>query len=203
MAVPKGFKPADLGGEPHEVICNPSYKPITINWSVPQPWGRNECAPISLAKQKPGYLYAITWDHHRAARRDTIAYIGISSKLDTRFNDHPKAEALLARKRKTFLSVGDVDFGRLTSTSARTKQITEELEHILIWALWSDLTNDRKMFGMPGHGKNGGGAWHITNAGYRFGGRMPREIIYPWMLIKPGRDRATKSTLAAASEAES
>lgn len=192
MAVPKGFKPADLGGEPGDVDCNPAYRKIAINWSKPAPWVRDESAPIDRAQKKPGYLYAISWDHHRAARRETIAYIGITSKLRSRFDNHPRAAQLLARKRKTFLSLGHVDFGRFKKPSENTRRITEELEHILIWALWTDLENDRKAICIPGYGVNGGGAWHIINEGHRFGGRMPREIIYPWILIKPGRDRSLK-----------
>jgi hypothetical protein len=193
MAAPKGFKPADLGGEPDEFDCKPQYQAASITWSKPKPWLRDEDAPISGAERKPGYLYAISWDHHRAARRETIAYIGITKNLERRFLNHPAAEDLLARKRKTFLSIGHVDFGRFTNPSERTKRITEELEHILIWALWEDLINDRKTICIPGFGRGGGRAWHVTNGGHRFSGRMPREIIFPWMLIKPGRDRSYKA----------
>lgn len=193
MPAPKGFKPADLGGEPGEVPCKPEYRAITITWSKPKAWLREEDAPISGAEQKPGYLYAISWDHHRAARKETIAYIGITKNLQRRFLNHPAAEELLARKRKTFLSIGHVDFGRYTTPSQRTRRTTEELEHILIWALWQDLINDRNTVCIPGFGSVGGGAWHVVNQGHRFSGRMPREIIYPWMLVKPGRDRSYKA----------
>ena len=193
MAAPKGFKPADLGGEPDEVICTPEYRAISITWSKPKPWRRDEDAPISGAEEKPGYLYAISWDHHRAARRETIAYIGITKNLGRRFLNHPAAAELIARKRKTFLSIGHVDFGRFKTASAGTRRTTEELEHILIWALWQDLINDRKTCCIPGFGTAGGRAWHVINEGHRFSGRMPREIIYPWMLVKPGRDRSYKA----------
>ncbi|WP_162806209.1 hypothetical protein [Sphingosinicella terrae] len=190
MVQPYGFKPADLGGEPADVICSPAYRPISIEWAAPEPWGASDVeAPIARAQQKPGYLYAISWDHHLATKRETIAYIGITDRLDRRFDNHPTAAELRGRKRKTFLSIGHVDFGRLKNTSRVTRRITEELEHILIWALWKDLVNDRKMMCIPGFGTNGGGAWHITNTGHSFSGRMPREIIFPWMLIKPRRDR--------------
>ncbi|MBY8823791.1 hypothetical protein [Sphingomonas colocasiae] len=193
MAAPHGFKPADLGGEPNEFDCKPAFRPIEIDWSKPKPWGpSNEIAPISGAQQKPGYLYAISWDHQSAHHRETIAYIGITKNLASRFENHPSAEYLRSKKRKTFLSIGHIDFGRIVNASARTKLVTEELEHILIWALWPTLENVNKIMCIPGHGKNRGGAWHITNTGHRFRGRMPREIIYPWMLVKPGRDRSRK-----------
>ena len=194
MSGPNGFKVSDLGGEPSEVDCKPAFREITIEWSKPKPWKRDEPAPVATVEKKPNYLYAISWDHHLAARRETIAYIGITSALDTRFNCHPKAEELVARKRSTFLSIGHVDFGRFRTSTNHTKQITEELEHLLIWALWQDLLNDRKMRCLPGYGSNGGDPWHISNIGHRFSGRMPREIVYPWMLVKPGRDRSRKAS---------
>lgn len=99
MATPKGFKPADLGGEPTEVLCRPLFRTATISWSDPKPWKRDEDAPIADAEQKPGYLYAISWDHHRATHKETIAYIGITKNLSKRFANHPKAEALVRRKQ--------------------------------------------------------------------------------------------------------
>lgn len=193
MALPRGFKPADLGGEPGEFDSDPAFKAITITWTRPKPWGATDPdPPIADAEQKPGYLYAICWDHHLATRRETIAYIGRTDKLDTRFDNHPTAEALRQRKRKTFLSIGHIDFGRWTTTSPKTRRTTEELEHLLIWALWPDLQNDRKIILIPGFGKHRGHAWHVTNAGHRFRGRMPREIIFPWMLVKPGRYHSSR-----------
>ncbi len=77
---------------------------------------------------------------------------------------------------------------------ARTKDTLEELEHILIWALWAFghvLDNKKKQNILPGLGLNGGGAWQVKSTGYRFKGRMPLEIVFPWMLLKVGRDRST------------
>lgn len=194
MAAPYGFKPADLGGEPDELDCVPAFRPIKINWSKPEPWGPgDEEAPIGKAQRRPGYLYAISWDHHRAHRSETIAYVGITRSLETRFSNHPTSQKLRDMKRKTFLSIGHIDFGRLTTTSHRTIRITEELEHILIWALWPDLVNERKMWRVPGYGRNLGSPWHVVNTGHRFRGRMPREIVFPWMIVKPGRDRSWKA----------
>jgi len=76
--------------------------------------------------------------------------------------------------------------------AGRTQKTLEELEHLLIWALPFDLVNEKKQFTLPGLGKNGGTAWHIHNKGYRFNGRMPKEIVYPWMMIEHGRDRSLK-----------
>lgn len=194
MAIPTGLKPADLGGEPEDLDCTPKFRIATIQWSKPKRWKPSDDAPIIGAQKKPGYLYAISWDHHKAKRRETIAYIGLTSKLDTRFDNHPTAAALIARKRSTFLSIGHIDFGHLKNVSAQTQRITEELEHLLIWAMRTDLENIQKIKGLPAWGTNGGSPWHVYNKGHRFAGRMPREIVYPWMLVKPGRDRSHKAT---------
>ena len=194
MARPDGFKAADLGGEPSDLECSAKYQRITIEWSTPEAWGsKEELAPIDESLKKPGYLYAISWGHHRAKQLETIAYIGITDNLDRRFNNHPTADKLRARKRKTFLSIGRIDFGRLSNKSERTRWITEQLEHLFIWTLWQTLVNERKMVRMPGFGTGGGHAWHIINEGHKFGGHMPSEIVYPWILEKPRRLKRRKT----------
>jgi hypothetical protein len=75
----------------------------------------------------------------------------------------------------------------------------EELEHLLIWAVPGEyLENDRKQFTLPGMGAHRGHAWHVRNTGYRFSGQMPHEIVYPWMMIRAGRDRSRKPAYATA-----
>ena len=69
----------------------------------------------------------------------------------------------------------------------------EEIEHLLIWAL-DPANNTNKNYTLPGMGQRRGNAWHIKNSGYRFAGQMPREIVFPWMLVKVGRDRSKKAT---------
>lgn len=195
MAAPHGFKPADYGEDHEELVERRALRRITINWKKPKHWlPTADGPPLPKTLRRPGFLYALSWDHHLASRRETIAYIGITEDLTTRFVDHKKAKALLARKRKTFIAVGDVDFGRRINADDGTRRVIEELEHILIWALWGeqDLLNERKLLCMPGFGSRGGQAWHIINKGHRFRGQMPREIIYPWMLVKPGRNRSVR-----------
>ena len=196
MVAPQGFKPADYGEDHEELVDRGTVRRITIKWTKPKHWlAGADGPPLPATVRRPGFLYALSWDHHRAARQETIAYIGITEDLKTRFLDHRRAKELLARKRKTFIAVGDVDFGRCVTADAGTRRVIEELEHILIWALWGgqDLLNERKIISLPGFGSKGGKAWHVINTGYRFRGQMPREIIYPWMLVKPGRDRSARS----------
>ena len=69
----------------------------------------------------------------------------------------------------------------------------QEIEHLLIWSVNSyNLQNEKKTSTLPGLGINGGHAWHIFNKGFRFSGRMPLEIVFPWLLVRVGRDVTAK-----------
>ncbi|MDR9759416.1 GIY-YIG nuclease family protein [Rhizobium redzepovicii] len=195
MAAPTHFKPADYGPDVEELGNGAGrfFKPALVDWSRPRDWEVGARAPVDEEYLEPGYLYAITRNHHRAKTRDTIVYIGITNNLDSRFNNHPKARQFADMRRPTGLSIGTIDFGSYrTAKTSGNRAAIEGLEHILIWALWPTLFNDMKQMSLPKFKAPIAQAWHITNIGYRFVGRMPREIIYPWMLIKPGRDRSIK-----------
>ncbi len=195
MTTPYGFKIADFGGEV-EAISNrlgrPLFKSVTISWTAPQIWLREEAAPTYLAEDAPGHLYALVRDHHRAKTRENIVYIGLTNDLSHRFANHPKAEQLRSMRGTTSLSIGNLNFHGYRTAIQKSKPVIEELEHLLIWAL-NPAYNDRKMYSVPGVGARPSRAWHIICDGHRFAGRMPREIVYPWMLIRPGRDRSKKS----------
>lgn len=195
MAAPLYFKPADYGYDVEELSNHSGrmFKAVTVEWSHPRNWNEGERAPIDEEYLEPGYLYAITRNHHRAKTRDTIVYIGITNNLHTRFQNHPKAQEFADMRGPTGLSIGKVNFGSYrTAKTSGNRAAIEGLEHILIWALWPTLNNSAKQMSLPKFKASVAQAWHITNSGYRFSGRMPREIVYPWMLIKPGRDRSLK-----------
>jgi hypothetical protein len=195
MAAPLHFKPADFGYDVEELSNGGGrlFKAVTIDWSRPRDWNEGERAPIDEEYLEPGYLYAITRNHHRAKTRDTIVYVGITNNLDARFHNHPKARQFADMRGPTGLSIGTVDFGSYrTAKTSGNRAAIEGLEHILIWSLWPTLFNDSKQMSLPRFKSSVAQAWHITNSGYRFSGRMPREIVYPWILIKPGRDRSQK-----------
>lgn len=197
MAAPRHFKPADYGGEIEEIQTNTGsklYKKAELNWSKPRIWNRNKHAPVDPEDWNTPCLYAIVRDHHRANTKETIKYIGITENLGRRFNNHPMATKLSSMRGQTTLSIGSVDFGRYQAARQDPRSAIEEIEHILIWTLWSssDLLNVQKQYTLPGMGQYPGRAWHIMNCGHRFAGRMPREIVYPWILSKPGRDRSKK-----------
>lgn len=197
MATPRHFKPADYGGEVEDIqstMGSTLFKRATLNWSKPRIWKRNGHAPVDQEDWNTACLYAIVRDHHRARTRETIKYIGITENLKRRFNNHPMATQLSSMRGQTTLSVASVDFGRYLAANRDPRRAIEEIEHILIWTLWSssDLWNIQKQYTLPGMGQYPGRAWHIVNSGHRFAGRMPREVVYPWILSKPGRDRSKK-----------
>jgi hypothetical protein len=193
MPVPIGFKIADFGSEIGGLqngAGHPIFKQVTIDWCEPKQWARDGGAPIDAAENSLGHVYAIVREHHKAKTRQNIAYIGISQKIETRFYIHPKAEEIRSLRGQAYLSIGNIAFGKWTHQKSVLKYIND-IEHILIWAIDPDF-NEKKMYSLPGFGQNGVRAWHIINTGHRFAGRMPREITYPWMILKPGRDRSLK-----------
>lgn len=195
MVAPSKFKVADYDGEVPDIQDTNGkslYKPVTITWSKPKEWLSAKKAPITGVEESNGYIYAVMRNHHKQTSRDQIAYIGITTGIKTRFYNHKKARDLAEKPGLTQLSVGIVDFGSYRSAVKNIKPALEEIEHILIWAIWP-YENERKNYTVPGLGKNGGRAWHIFNKRYRFSGQMPQELVYPWMIVKPGRDRSWKT----------
>lgn len=203
MAAPSQFKAADFGGEPEDV-CNAAgnrlYKEVVLNWCTPRPWNEFKVSPVN--GEDTACLYALVRNHHKSQSKDHIAYIGLTTNPQDRFLNHPKAQSIVERQGSVGLSLAPINITSGRNRVHRIKTALEEIEHLLIWAVWHELENDKKMFTLPGMGTNGGNAWHITNEGYRFSGRMPREILYPWMLVKPGRDRTSKVTERVLEDAD-
>ncbi len=192
MATPKHFKVANFDHEPGELNL---HCIATIEWGEPAEWDEDR-APIPEAAEKNA-IYAILRDHGRQSDKGRIVYIGMTTTLPTRFNRHPAAEKIRAIRGQTRLSVGRVSFkgARAGWAKENPKPALEQIEHLLLWALWPTLVNIKKLESLPlFKGANSGNAlpWIIRSEGYRFHGRMPREIVYPWMIIKPGRDRSAR-----------
>lgn len=139
------------------------------------------------------FLYILLRDHGNARTRDQIVYVGLTRSPGTRFGNHQRAKAIVARRGTVRFTYAPIDF-RGRNRVERVSRALEELEHLLIWAVpGRHLENEKKQFTLPGLGSRGGSAWRVYNKGYRFSGQVPIEIVYPWMLIKPGRDRSTKA----------
>ena len=186
-------RPADWADEPGHIqnsVGNPMFNRIELTWTEPTQWRREERAP-DFDKAEP-FLYALIRDHGNAADRDRIEYIGLTTNPKARFGNHTRARKIVDKPGTVHFSYAPIDWIRGRNRVKRIKYALEQIEHLLIWAVSDNLWNDKKQFTLPGMGVNGGSAWHILNKGYRFRGRMPREIIYPWMLIVPGRDRTAR-----------
>ena len=193
MSAPK-LKIADFGTPPEEITNSAgrkTFRRVEVTWSRPKVWERGDSPPIDGAEHSGVCLYAIIADHHRSASRERILYIGITTRISSRFDNHPKALALSSKKWKTALSIGSVNFCGYRTAINNPKPAIEQLEHLYVWVLIPEY-NEKNAWTFPGMGMNRGRAWHVINGGHRFAGQMPLEIIYPWILVKPGRDRSLK-----------
>lgn len=195
MSLFRRLKPANFGGEIkglENAVGRALYKRATLIWSRPQRLDPENSRPF-FEDNRP-LLYAIMRNHHKMASKNAIRYVGLSETPKNRFANHPKAQELARMRGETSLSYAYLDLGRSSKSIGAMKRALEEIEHILIWALWEkeSLLNDRKVFTLPGMGTHPGHAWQIINEGFRFSGRMPRELVYPWMLVERGRDRSVK-----------
>lgn len=182
---------AENVAEVQNAAGNPLFKQVELKWSKPTLWSREMARP-KFDTDEP-FLYALIRNHGNAQTKDRIVYIGLTTAPAARFGNHQTAREIVARKGQVGFSYAPIDFVSGKNKIDRVSFDLEQLEHLLIWAVDTHLENEKKMFTLPGMGANGGDAWHITNTGYRFSGQMPTEIIYPWMLVKPGRDRTAKT----------
>ena len=193
----KGLKLADFG-EDETLWTNgsgkPLFRPVEICWRDPVRIDRE--GNIGLENESDvyahGYLYALVRNHGNQAEKDKIVYIGITNDLEKRFRNHWKANDIRSKAGETSISVGVITTPGSRPNGTELKKLREELEHILIWVLWKDLWNDRKVFVVPGQGRNGGRAWDIKNTGFPFSGRMPSRIVFPWAAIVPRRNNTAR-----------
>jgi hypothetical protein len=193
MALPNGLRPADLGGAPGDVANSAGaslFKSVELNWSKPILWTKGRASPTD---RPDACLYIIMHDHGNAHYKARIRYVGLSKNPAKRFLNHPKAHEIVSLSGQASISFAFIDFIRGKNKIERQSFAMEEIGHLLIWTLWPTLLNERKMYTLPGMGPNGGNAWQIKNDGYRFHGQMPRQIVYPWLLVQAGRDRSAKS----------
>lgn len=193
MAVPRHFKPADFGDEPDATRL---FCVATVHWSEPKGWDEDGYAPLGAAERDDA-LYVLVRDHWRATRKNTIVYVGMTTNLPGRFRQHHVADEVRNKRGSTLLSVGTVTFSGKHSQWARQNlaKSLRQIEHILIWALPPPLMNNQNQNAIPllaGRNVSDAKPWIIRREGHRFHGRMPREIVYPWMILKAGRDRSIK-----------
>lgn len=191
------FRLADFGEDEHLWLANngkPLFQKVEICWRKPVVVERDGSLRVKNESDvyKHGYLYAIVRNHHNQKTRDRIAYIGITNDLQARFVNHPKVNDIRSQQGETSISVGVISTPNRRPNATALTTLREELEHILIWVLWEDLWNDRKVLAVPGQGRNGGKAWDIENTGHTFSGRMPRRIVFPWAAVIPRRNNTAR-----------
>jgi len=188
-----GFRAADWGDTPDDVrngVDRPLYKRVELEWSRPTTWSKDQRTP-TYETDEP-FLYALVRNHGNSLSRDRIEYIGLTESPGKRFGNHTTAHAIVAKRGSVKFSYAPIRFVQGRNRIERIGRALEEIEHLLIWAIPDDLINEKKQFTLPGMGSNGGNAWHIQNTGYTFSGRMPFEIVYPWMLLRHRPDRTQK-----------
>jgi hypothetical protein len=188
-----GFRAADWGNSTDDVrngAGSPLFKRVELRWSRPTIWTKDQRTP-QYDTDEP-FLYALIRNHGNSRTRDHIEYIGLTKSPSTRFGNHTTARGIVAKRGSVKFSYAPVDFIQGRNRIERIERALEEIEHLLIWAVPDDLINEKKQFTLPGLGSNGGNAWHIENTGYGFSGRMPHEIVYPWMLMRHRPDRTLK-----------
>ncbi len=180
-----GYRPADWGAGVDNIenaAGNALYKRAELNWTTPTVWHRADATP-TFETYEP-CLYALVRSHGNMTSPPHIEYVGLTTSPANRFGNHPTAREIVERPGVVKFTYAPIDFVRGRDRLPRIGEALEEIEHLLIWAVWEHLQNQRKLYTLPGMGQNGGNAWHIVNSGYRFSGRMPKEIIFPWMLVK-------------------
>lgn len=172
----------------------PLFQRIEITWREPVQISSDGSVRTENEEQwyRRGYLYAIVRNHGNQTTRDRIAYIGITNDLTRRFYNHPKVDEIKNLAGKTSISIGVINIPNRRPNGTETKLIREELEHILIWVLHEDLWNETKTLVVPGQGRNGGRAFDIRNQGFKFSGRMPKRIIFPWAAVVPRRNNTSR-----------
>ncbi|MBL1430463.1 MAG: hypothetical protein COA60_002920 [Robiginitomaculum sp.] len=177
----QGMQVVDFGESTKDMK---DYLHVTIEWREPVKWFNINNLDDDYF-EKGSFIYVITQEHGNRVKSDTIVYIGITERgLARGFNE--KHSSKFKKTNGTYITFGFLISDQKTKLRNQGRSALEELEHILIWALWSEheLWNELKIQSLPGWGVNGTQAWHIKNQGYEFAGRMPEEIIYPWMVVK-------------------
>ncbi|MDF2637958.1 MAG: uncharacterized protein K0R64_942 [Novosphingobium lindaniclasticum] len=172
----------------------PLFQKVEIDWRQPVKIARDGkvCVDNEDEIYKYGYLYAIVRNHGNQKTRDRICYIGITNDLTKRFKNHATVDEIKNKIGDTSISIGVIRTPGRRMDEIQSKLLREELEHILIWVLWDDLWNASKTLVVPGQGRNGGQAWDIQNTGFKFSGRMPKRIVFPWAAVVNRKNKTAR-----------
>ncbi|PBC21284.1 MULTISPECIES: hypothetical protein [unclassified Mesorhizobium] len=176
------MKLLDLGADFRDVTGYAGrayYRLATITWSEPLVWHPDDRSfPVPVGWAGHGGVYAFTRKHWRQQGRARIAYIGKAISFKGRLiNTHDHFD-IVKRRGDTMVSCGRIAFERVRSRPGYYL----EIEDIIKFAVYAHLENTQGFESLPGFRISKPTAmvpWVITNEGHRFGGIMPRRIVYP------------------------
>jgi hypothetical protein len=185
MTTPALFKIADFGSEASSIVNaqgNPLYKEVVLKWSPPILWRKGEKCPENKVEEPCVYALIRHSGHMSAGPR--IEYIGLTRRPLARFANHKTGREIVKQHGQVHLTYAPVPIKGKNHVENQ-KRALEEIEHLLIWAVWEEwMWNQRKLFTLPGMGTRRGNAWHIVNSDFPLTDRMPKEIVYPWMIVR-------------------
>lgn len=107
-----------------------------------------------------------------------LAYIGKALNFNKRLTSKHNHFDIIERRGDTSVSCGRIAFDRVQSN----KGYYLEIEDIVKFCVYDWLENKQGFESLPGFRKSQPRSmmpWVIVNKGYRFGGIMPRRIVYP------------------------
>lgn len=154
------------------------YRVAVITWSRPRIWVPGEDFSVPDGWAGHGGIYAMLRSHGHQADSRRIAYIGKAISFSKRLTTRHQHYDIVERRGKTELSCGRIRFERVRSRTG----FYEEIEDVVKYAVFPYLENHKGFQSLPGFRPTQPrvpAPWVIKNEGYRFGGRMPRRIVYP------------------------
>jgi hypothetical protein len=172
----------DLWDDPEDICGNNGrkyYRMATIVWSVPRLWRSDENVfNVPLSWSGKGGVYAFIRSHWRQNEEMRLAYIGKAINFNKRLTSSHNHFDIIQRRGDTTVSCGRIAFDGVRPH----KGYYLEIEDIIKFCVYDWLENKQGFESLPGFRKTQPRSmmpWVILNKGYRFGGHMPRRIIYP------------------------
>lgn len=181
------FELSDVWDDPEDISGYSGrnyFRIATITWSRPRIWAPDEPAfrvPDGWAGQ--GGIYAFIRSHWSQHDKNKICYIGKAISFSKRLTRRHQHFDLVGKRGDTSVSCGRIAFSRIRSAVGHYL----EVEDIVKFVVHSNLENTHGFESLPGFRKGQPHAmtpWLIINKGYRFNGKMPRRIMYPWIGVE-------------------
>jgi hypothetical protein len=181
---------SDLWDDPEEISGYNGrryFRVATITWSKPRVWHPDDPSfrvPEGWAGH--GGIYAFIRSHWSQSEENRIAYIGKANSFSKRLTRRHQHFDLVSKRGQTAVSCGRVAFTRLQNEKASSGHYLE-IEDIVKFVLHEHLENTQGFESLPGFRRGQPRAmnpWVIINKGHRFGGQMPRRIMYPWIGVE-------------------